>query len=878
MKKLNIIIFLFLLVSVSAAKDRQSPVKAFRLEEPIKIDGILNEAIWAEAPAITNFIQKNPIEGAVPSEESKVYILYDEDALYVGACLYDSEPGEIMAKLGRRDNAPDSDLFGFFIDPYYDHRSGYYFGVNAAGTLYDGIMYNDDWDDDSWDGVWEGKSSINEEGWCVEMRIPYSQLRFHQSDSYKWAINFRRDIARKREEIYLVFTPKDGSGFVSRFIDLVGIEKIKPTRNLEFLPYVRGKAEFIPADKDDPFNDGSEFSQGIGTDIKMGIGNNLTLDATVNPDFGQVEVDPAVVNLSDVETFYDEKRPFFIEGSSIFNFGYGGSRSHWGFNWGNPEFFYTRRLGKSPQGDIDEDYDYSSRPDGTQILGAAKLTGKLGKNWNFGTVHAITNREYARFSDADGNRFKSEIEPLSYYGVIRAQKDINDGFQGLGFIGTTTHRFFNEAYLKDQINSDALTGGIDGWTFLDQERVWVLCGWMGFSHVTGTKERILDLQQDSRHYFQRPDASHIEVDPDRTSLTGFAGRLLLNKQKGNFFINSAVGFVDPGFDVNDLGFMWRSDIINTHFGFGYKWTKPSNWYREMQLIGALFSTWDFDYNTTWSGIWTLGYFQFLNYYSFEYNLAYNPENISNRSTRGGPLMIQKPGYQFSGHFNTDSRKNLVGGTNWFTYFHESGSRTYQLGVELQWKPIDNIFISFEPQYMYDYTDAFYVTDVEDATADHTFDKRYVFATLDQREFSAGFRINWTFTPELSLQLFAQPLFSVGDYYNYRELAEPKSYSFTGYGDENLELEDDTYYFDPDGDGPAEQFSWDNPDFNIKSIRGNAVLRWEYLPGSTFYFVWTQSRFNFSYDPDFNFNNYSHKLLDLRADNIFMLKMTYWLGV
>lgn len=339
-----IILGLFCASAVSSADfpDGEAPatlqVQALRLNETITIDGVLFEAVWQNGSGVSQFKQRDPHEGAEPSEKTVVHIAYDDAAVYVAARMFDSAPDSIIARLGRRDANLTSDMFGFFIDPYYDRRSGFYFGLNAAGTMYDGVLYNDEWDDDSWDGVWEGRVQIDAQGWTAEMRIPYSQLRFQKKDELVWGVNFQREIARKNERNYLVFTPKNGSGFVSRFVDLVGISKITPPRRIEVLPYVTSKAEYLQHQPGDPFNDGSKYTPGMGADFKIGLGNNLTLDATVNPDFGQVEVDPAVVNLSDVETFFQEKRPFFIEGANIFQFGNGGSRSNWGFQLGQSEF------------------------------------------------------------------------------------------------------------------------------------------------------------------------------------------------------------------------------------------------------------------------------------------------------------------------------------------------------------------------------------------------------------------------------------------------------------------------------------------------------------------------------------------------------------
>src|SRR5205807_2129331 len=453
-------------------------VRATRLVRPIVIDGVLHDGMWEGAERVTGFLQRDPNEGMAPTESTYVYVAYDDAALYIGARLFDTHPDSIVARLGRRDAQTNSDAFTVYIDPYHDGRSGYYFAINAAGTLSDGTLYNDEWDDNSWDGVWEGKVSRDSLGWTAELRIPYSQLRFIQKPQYVWGINFRRDIARKNERDYLVYTPKNGSGFVSRFVDLVGIERVTPPPRLEVLPYTTGKAELSSRTPGNPFNDGSKLTPGIGADARIGLGPNLTLNATVNPDFGQVEVDPAVVNLSDAETFFQEKRPFFIEGASIFNFGRGGARNYWGFNWAEPRFFYSRRIGRAPQGSVP----------------------------------------------------------------------------------------------SDDVNAHSLAWGADGWTFLDHDKRWVVTGWVGASRIDGSAARITAVQENPRHYFQQPDAGHVRVDSTATSLTGWAARVYVNKQKGNWFSNSAIGVIAPGFDVHDLGFLWRTGVINMHVGAGYDWT------------------------------------------------------------------------------------------------------------------------------------------------------------------------------------------------------------------------------------------------------------------------------------------------------------------
>jgi hypothetical protein len=848
-------------------------VQAVRLEDPVVVDGDLSEAVWRTAPVIGGFRQLQPVEGAQASQETSVRVAYDDNALYIGADMRDSSPDSIVTRLGRRDADMNTDLFGVFIDAYHDRRSGYYFGLSAGGTLYDGTLTNDDWNDESWDGVWDGGVRKTDRGWTLELRIPFSQLRFQKKDEYVWGINFRRDISRRNEQDYLAYTPKNSSGFVSRFPELTGIRNIRPSRHVEVLPYVRTKAAFTHPGAGDPFNDGSEVLPGAGADVKVGLGNNLTLDVTANPDFGQVEVDPAVVNLSDVETYFNEKRPFFMEGASTFRFGQGGASNYWGFNWWGPTFFYSRRIGRAPQGAMPEN-DFSDSPEGVHILGAAKVSGKLPGNWNVGTLHAVTRRETAGIS-LNGNRSRAEIEPAAYYGIFRAQKEINESRQGIGVIATLTERRFDDSRLRSDVNSNALTFGLDGWTFLDTSKTWVLAGWTGGSRVAGTPERMVSLQTSSRHYFQRPDARCVKVDSGATSLSGFAGRFTLNKQKGNVMLNSAVGFLSPGFDVNDAGFMNRTDLINGHFILGYKWTKPGKIFRQADMVGAAFQSYDFDGNSIWRGLFWAGEGQLLNYMRMNLVFACNPATVSKFRTRGGPLTLNHPGTEYDFEFSTDDRKNWVLELEGNRYFTTPEDWWQGLSASLEWKPRDNVSVSAGPGVMWNREFTQWVGEFDDPTAVRTYGKRYVFGEMKQTEISANVRLNWTFTPKLSFQAYIQPLISYGLFSNFKELHRPKSYAFDVYDGDRIIHANGSYEIDPDGAGPARSLTFDNPEFDYKSLRGNAVLRWEYRPGSTLYLVWTQSRWDDSYEEPFSFGRSTERLWNARADNIFMLKATYW---
>lgn len=851
-------------------------IRAIRLSQPIAVDAALTEPIWQNAQRVTQFVQRDPTEGAAPTESTVVYIGYDDAALYVAARLYDRTPDSIVARLGRRDFSTNSDQFIFYVDSYHDKRSGFFFGVNAAGALSDGVLYNDDWEDNSWDGVWEGRARIDAQGWVVEMRIPYSQLRFNKSEAYTFGVNFRRNIARRNEIDYHVLRPKDASGFVSRFAELVGIERVTPPRRLEILPYVTTQAAYTQHEPGDPFNDGSTYQPTGGVDIKAGLGN-LTLNATINPDFGQVEVDPAVVNLSDVETFFGEKRPFFIEGASIFDFGFGGASNYWGFNWPGPDMLHTRRMGRAPQGSS-PDATYTDRPEGANILGALKLTGKLGSRWNLGTLAAVTQREFERAHDTtSGLSFRQEVEPATYHGVFRVQREFPEGRQGLGTMLTFAVRDFGDDALRDEISTGAYVAGVDGWTFLDKDKEWVVTGWVAGSHIRGSQPRIFNLQHHPVHYFQRPDAGNLGIDTNATSLTGWAARFHLNKQKGNWFSNSALGLISPAFETNDMGFMSRTGLMNMHAGAGYAWRKPGKVFRQAEAIGTLFQSLNWDRDVIGRGIWSSVWAQFHNYWAVSVSQAYNPATVSDRRTRGGPLMRNEPGYEVNLNMNSDGRQRIIFSAYGGRYHQASHDYDMWAGFDVEFRPAPNLSISAGPSWSWSKEPGQFVRSYGDTTANATFDRRYVFADLDYIEFSSGMRLNWTFSPKLSLQVYAQPLISAGGYQQLKTLRAARKFDFDAYGDGASTIEDSVTFYrvDADGPGPSPTMDIGRPDFSFESLRGNAVLRWEYMPGSTLYFVWTQSRSDDGPDGTFRFGRGMDRMIGAPSDNIFMIKATYW---
>ena len=851
-------------------------VRAVRLDSPVVVDGALSEPAWQGEPAVTRLLQSDPNEGAAPSESTWVWVAFDDAALYVAARCWDSHPDSIIANLVRRDVSATADRFLLFLDPFRDRRSGNYFGVSVAGVLYDGLLFNDGGDDDSWDGVWQARARRDERGWTAEMRIPFSQLRFRPGADQVWGVDFRRDLARRAENDWVVFTPKKESGFNSRFPELTGIRNGHRSSALEVLPYVTGKGEYLSHDPGDPFHDHRRYSPGMGADLRRGVGNGLTLNVSVNPDFGQVEVDPAVVNLSDVETYFQEKRPFFTENSRVFGFGNEGANDYWGFNWPEPTFFYSRRIGRAPQGAGPDGAQFSDVPGATHIVGAAKLTGKLGPSWNFGTLHAVTSREDASYS-TDGLRSELEVEPLTYYGVARGQKEFPQGFNGLGLMTTLVERRFGSGGLADQLNRQSLMAGLDGWHFLDRDKTWVLSGWAAMSRVAGTPTRLTALQTDPLHYLQRPDARTLGVDSSATSLQGYGARVWLNKQKGDFFSNSAIGFIDPRFDVNDMGYQSRADVVNAHTGYGYRWTRPRGWRRYVHVLVAGFGGRDFDWNNVYAGMYAASRVQSVHNQQLDVDVAWNPQTLDNRLTRGGPLALSKPGYQADATLQSDSRRRVsyslsLGG------YRTPASRSFSsyLQPAVTWTPVPNVYLQVGPEVDRNVNDAQYVARVADpGNVPPDFGGyHYVFARLDQTTISANLRLNVSFTPNLTLQTFVQPLVSSGRYADYKELARSRSYDFLHHS----AFDPATGLLYPDTAVPAVSLGIGQPSFNFKSLRGNAVLRWEYRPGSALFLVWTQERTDSRLLDGLELRRSLDRLVSASPDDIFLVKVSYYLGL
>lgn len=849
MRRLLALLCGLLFASTASAVPR---VRATRIDHPVEVDGRLEETVWRSAEALPELVMSDPDQGVPARQRTVVRLVYDDDAIYVGARLYDSAPDSIVARLARRDNDVPSDQFGIMLDPFHDKRTGYYFAVNAAGTLRDGVFFNDTQDDDSWDGVWQARVHRDREGWSAEMRIPFSQLRFRDDAQGLWGVNVIRKVTRYNEEDALVYTPRGESGLVSRFAELEGFEGLQSAQHLEIVPYLTNKTEAVrfdagdlsPFASNDPFRGGWKARFSAGGDLRASLGSKLTLNATVNPDFGQVEIDPAVVNLSDVESFFMEKRPFFTEGVGVFRCGNNGANDYPGFNWPEPMFFYSRRIGRAPQGGTPS-ADFTDRPLGTHILGATKITGQVAPGWNVGTVQALTQREEATLRTA-GQDSRFGVEPLTWYGVWRGVHEMNDRRQGLGFMGTTTTRFFESGAdpLRDQVNHDAEVGTFDGWTVLDEKRVWVLSGWASASRVSGTTTRITALQRRSNHYFQRPDRPDLGVDPFATSLTGWGSRLWLNKQQGDFLFNAALGAISPGFENNDLGFQFGGDIVNAHVMAGRQWQQPNDWRQFAYVVGAVAGSWDFGGNNTLNGYYLGGMLEQRNHWSWNASTFLLGRSFSPRGTRGGVLMEQKPRVITEWYFDTNGRKPWFWSLAVNPAFNADGSWSTDVNPSFTWRPRPSLGFKGGPSLLRAHIDAQWIDNAGTLATGSRF------AQLEQTQWSMNLRMDYAATPNLSVQLFVQPLLSTLDFHDLKELARSRSYEFL-----------------PVQVGPIGGSTF-------ASLRGNAVVRWEYAPGSSAYFVWTQERADADGVSDFDVEHSFRVLSSAPVNNVFMVKVAH----
>ncbi|MCU0462268.1 MAG: carbohydrate binding family 9 domain-containing protein [Bacteroidales bacterium] len=883
--------FIIVLVMLTAAfgqAPEKKRYKATRTTEAPSIDGILDEAVWKTGTWMDDFIQNEPYNGQPATQRTEFAVLFDDDNLYVAIKNYDTDPDSIVNRLTRRDQA-DGDLSGVIFDSFHDLRTGFLFGVSSSGVKYDMVFTEDGQnEDESWDPNWWVKTSINSESWIAEMKIPFSQVRFDKNSGDVWGFEVARVYYRNNETDFWQHIPSEAPGFIHMMGELSGLDGIKPRKIFDLTPYGVAKMETFKKEEGNPFTfmeKGKRYRINGGLDAKIGITNNMTMDLSVNPDFGQVEADPSEVNLTAYETFFSEKRPFFIEGNNITNFNIGLGDG----NQGNDNLFYSRRIGRQPVGSPDlESGWYADVPTATTILGAAKLTGKTKNGLSLGFVEAVTSGEVATI-DTAGGRIKELVEPLTNFFIGRVQRDFNEGKTIVGGIFTSTNRDVDANLWKSDIDAEmgsylhtsAYSGGVDFTQFF-KDKNWSFNLNTAFSQVNGTKEAIERTQRSSARYYQRPDNDYVEYDPERTSLFGSGGRMQLTKNNGHLNMLACIKWKTPGFETNDLGYMQQADQMLSVIWMGYSVWDPKGFYRRWNINSDIYLVNDFGGDITGKGFEWNGSIGFKNYWNAFTGGGFNLSSLSTNTLRGGPMMRYPSSLDLRAGFSTDYRKKVtleyfINGNFGFEHSEES----FHTEIDLNYKPINNLSISIGPEFSKSYSDLQYVTRTTYEGSD-----KYIFGSIDRKTLGASVRINFNLTPDLTLQYWGQPYVASGKYYDHKVIMDPladkqedRYWKFTPAQQEYDET-DRKYYIDMNLDG-TNDFSFENNNFNYQFFLSNLVIRWEYNPGSSVYLVWSQSRNFYNESGRLDYFNDLGDLFNRDNDiphNVFLIKFSYRFGL
>ena len=671
-KKANLVglVFLCLILTVCYGQDT-IPKRTYQTTylsntlQP-KIDGILDDVAWSLVEWSGNYVEYSPDENTSPSYPSKLKILYDDKNLFVAFRCYDDEPDAIVNRLSRRDGF-DGDWVEINVGSLGDLRTAYSFTISVSGVQGEEYITNDgqNWDN-TWNPIWYAKTNIDEEGWTAEVRIPLSQIRFGKAEEQVWGIQSTRRFFRKEERSVWQRIPLNAPGWVSSFGELKGLKNLRPQRQLEIQPYTVTSQNEMGSRSATPLVKESETKINIGLDGKLGITNDLTLDFTINPDFGQVEADPSAIALDGFQIFFQERRPFFIENKNIFDYAFSSSVNG-GRTFGFDNLFYSRRIGRAPQGFPNlQEGEFSDQPNISTILGAAKFSGKTRNGWSIGILEAATAEEVATISDGTEER-EEAVEPFTNYVVTRIQKDFNNNNTFIGGIFTATNRRLTDNL--DFLHKSAFTGGLDithNW----KNRTYYVKGNLIFSSISGSENAIQRTQQSITHLFQREGASHVSVDPNATNLTGTGGNLQIGKGAGNWLFQSGVTWRSPELELNDLGFQLRADDLRYYGWFAYRTTQPLKSMRSWRVNFNQFAAFDFGGNfnelifnaNTWLNLKNNTWVNLFG--------DFKPVNFNNFLLRGGPRFQQTTEYNFGGRFTSDSRKKLRFSVNVSNQFAE----------------------------------------------------------------------------------------------------------------------------------------------------------------------------------------------------------------
>jgi len=817
--------------------DSPPPVRAIaatRAVRPPVIDGRDDDAVWRTAPAITDFQEWRPNEGGPPKLPTEAKIAYDAGNLYVFVRCFDPHPDSIITVLARRDYFTPSDMVWLFLDSYHDRRTGFEFGVNPSGVKLDAQIYNDGNEDFAWDAVWDVATRRDSLGWTAEFRIPLSQLRYGRQKNHTFGLTIDRDIYRFSQRLSWPLFRQSKAGFVSQFGEVPGFDDLEAPRRLEAAPYLVTKnvSQFNAT------GIGRTQDVTIGGDLKYRVASNLTLDATLNPDFGQVEADPAVLNLTAFETFFNEQRPFFVAGRGLFQFDVNCNQ----VNCNGEGLVYSRRIGRAPE--LAGTYNDTTSAAFTRILGAGKLTGRLPSGLTIGALDAVTEH-VAGVGD-------TTIEPATNYAVVRLRQDMRGGESSIGGIFTAVNRD-NDAFTSPYLRRSAYVGAADV-RHRFPGGMYEIAGSVDMSRVAGSALAIAATQNDAVHYYQRPDA--YRLDSTRTSLSGDAEELQFSKVSGNVIGQTSYQRRSPGFEINDLGYLQRADQQSWSTWVGF-------FDRKRRAL-----TQRFQWNFNWWQYWTSAglpeerafntntHTTFNNTWSFHTGATWGQlgETYCYSCARGGPAVRQEPYFAPWAGLNGDDRKAMVP-YFWVNYWRGDGGRSHSLNLmpEVDFKLASRVTAAIIPNY----TRATYDVQALGLVRDTT----WAFAHLEQKQLGVTMRFTYPFTASATLQVYAQPFVSKGTYSNVQQLSHtPRAPEFA-----SRYLRDTV-----PGDNPG--------GFNYKQFRSNVVFRWEYRPGSTLFVVWSQGRHDSAGEEGTQgFRGDLSDLFGLRPDNSFLVKFSYWIN-
>jgi hypothetical protein len=827
---------------------------ATRTEIIPKIDGLLNDKCWIEVGKWDGgFIQQQPHQAKPPSQKTDFKILYDDKYLYFAIICHDNEPDKMSPILGRRDDYTVGDIAGIAIDSYNDKQTAFEFNLTAAGQKVDLMHMGEYGWDFNWDAVWDGKTSIGDSAWYAEMRIPFTQIRFSNKEEHVWGMHIWRYIYRLQEESQWKLIPVDAPAMVYIFGELKGVANIPYKRNFEIMPYT--KVKYITDS-----NNNQNF--GFGVDGKIGVTSNFTLDYTINPDFGQVEADPSELNLTSYETFYDEKRPFFLEGKNILE-----------YNAGYDQLYYSRRIGSAPSyaPDVSEDSELGM-PNNVSIIDALKFTGKNKSGLSVGFVNSMTAQENATITTGN-EKVKEAVEPFTNYFIGRIKQDFNEGSTTIGGIVTSTVRNIKDEHLEF-LPDNSLVGGFDvehNWL----NRKYFVNAKSFFSKVNGSEKAISRLQLSSRHLYQRTDADYLEYNSALTSLKGWGGELSGGKRSGKFNLVGELDWRSPGVDLNDVGYMRQADFIKEDIGVEYNVNKPKGALLSYKVLLDQRHHWSYGGENLKDEL--DGHFRarLKNYWMFDLDLDRTYNEIDTRQLRGGPSLRIDGNTSGELFFQTNHSKELYfGGGADFTRYDDQITFKDRYSFIVEWKASNSFTLSSSTGFTTEIDNSQYVFQKE---VNHKME--YIVGKIDRKTIYTTFRVDYFITPELSLQYYGSPYASTGKYLNYREVEDSKSrnlnerYSFLKVV-ENLEGK---YLYDNENNLVHDFSEW-NPDFNFQEFSSNFVARWEYKTGSTVYFVWTnyRSRYEERYNP--SIINSFKDIRNVKAQNAFMIKLSYWFSL